>query len=310
MSVRFTLRQLDYFDAIASEGSLAAAAERCHLSASALALALDDLERHLGVQLVVRRKGRGVTLTPTGTRMLSTARQLLSDAEGLAAEALQAAEGVAGRLAIGVFETLSPSWLPEILEGFRQENPNVEIDFIEGNAGTLHDRLLQGRIEVALLYKVDVSPQLSFDPVHALRLHVIVPEGHPLADRGAIHLREIVNEPLVSFDVAPAQQNTEQIFRSLALDPDFAYRVQNYEVVRSLVGRGLGYSVLFQRPAISHTYDGRRIVQLEVLDDVQPTIVGLARPSGAPQTRRYHALRTFLRGITPGGDQLEIGGEG
>jgi len=208
MSVRFTLRQLEYFDAIASEGSLTAAAERCHVSASALALALDDLERHLGVQLVVRRKGRGVTLTPEGSRMLSTARHLLSGAEGLAAEAQQAAEGVAGRLTIGVYETLSPLWLPEILEGFRRQHPEIEIDFVEGAAATLHDHLLQGRLDVALMYQVDVSPQLAFEPVHSHRPHVIVPEGHRLARRRSIRLRDIAGEPQISLEVAPARHNT------------------------------------------------------------------------------------------------------
>ncbi len=297
MSVRFTLRQLEYFDAIASEGSLTAAADRCHVSASALALALDDLERHLGVQLVVRRKGRGVTLTPGGTRMLSMARQLLAGADGLAAEAMQASEGVAGRLAIGVFETLSPLWLPEILERFRQGHANIEIDFIEGTAATLHDHLLQGRIDVALMYQVDVSPQLAFEPVHAYRPHVIVAESHPMASRGSIRLSELIGEPFILLEVAPARHNTEHLFQSLDLKPNIAYRVQNYELARSLVGRALGYAVLFQRPAISQTYDGRRIAQLDLLDSVEPTVVGLTRPAGAPSTARYRALKTFLEGI-------------
>ena len=52
-SIPFTIRQLEYFDATASEGSLAAAAQRCNVSASALALALDELESRLALQLFV-----------------------------------------------------------------------------------------------------------------------------------------------------------------------------------------------------------------------------------------------------------------
>jgi len=297
MTVRFTLRQLEYFDAIASEGSLTAAADRCHVSASALALALDDLERHLGVQLVVRRKGRGVTLTPEGTRMLSTARHLLSGAEGLAAEAQQASEGVAGRLTVGVYQTLSPLWLPEILEDFRLEHPEIEIDFVEGTASTLHDHLLQGRIDVALLYQVDVSPQLAFDPVHSHRPHVIVAEHHRFASRRSIRLRDLADEPQISLEVAPARHNTEQLFQSLDLTPRIVYRVNHFELVRCLVGRGLGYAVLFQRPATAETYDGHRVVRIDLADEIEPTVVGLARPSGAPATARYRALKTFLEGV-------------
>jgi len=298
MSVRFTLRQLEYFDAIASEGSLTAAADRCHVSASALALALDDLERHLGIQLVVRRKGRGVTLTPAGTRMLSMTRHLLSGAEGLAAEAWQAAEGVAGRLVIGVYETLTPLWLPEVLERFQIRHPDIEIDFLEGTADTLHDHLLQGRIDVALMYQVDVSSQLAFEQVHSYRPHVVLAEGHRFARRHSIRLSDLIDEPLVAFEVPPARHNTEQLFESLGLTPRVAYRIQNYELVRCIVGRGLGYAVLFQRPTTSQTYDGRRVVQLNLIDRVDPTVVGLARPAGAPITARYRALKRFLEGIT------------
>ncbi len=59
-SIPFTLRQLEYFDAIASEGSLAAAAVRCHVSASALALAVDELEQHLSLQLFVGARARAL----------------------------------------------------------------------------------------------------------------------------------------------------------------------------------------------------------------------------------------------------------
>ena len=79
----FTLRQLQYFDAIASEGSLAAAAKRCLVSASALTLAIDDLEHHLRLQLLIRRKGKGVMLTPAGTRLLLHVRRVLQYAESL-----------------------------------------------------------------------------------------------------------------------------------------------------------------------------------------------------------------------------------
>ena len=78
MPVPFTLRQLEYFDAIATEGSIASASAKCHVSASALALALDDLEARLGLQLVIRRKGKGIELAPAGARLLAHARQLLA----------------------------------------------------------------------------------------------------------------------------------------------------------------------------------------------------------------------------------------
>jgi len=73
--------------------------------------------------------------------------------------------------------------------------------------------------------------------------------------------------------------------------------VNHFELVRCLVGRGLGYAVLFQRPATAETYDGHRVARIEIADEVEPTVVGLARPAGAPDTARYRALRSFLQHI-------------
>ena len=290
----FTLRQLEYFDAIASEGSLSAAAERCLVSASALALAVDELEQHLRLQLFVRRKGKGVTLTHAGTRLLSHARLVLQGAESLAEDAWQTSSSLTGRFAIGCFATLTPFFLPDIMEGFRRRHPELELDLAEAAAPQLAEMLLQGRIDAALLYDVDVSPQLAFDPVREIRPYVMVARDHPFAGRDSVRLGELVAEPLILLDVHPSRPNTEQIFAALDLRPHVGHTTTNFELVRCLVARGLGYGVLFQRPASPATYDGNSLVVLEIDDPIPKTFVGVARPAGAPRTARHAALVDHL----------------
>ena len=293
-AVPFTMRQLEYFDATASEGSLAAAAKRCNVSASALALALDELEYHLSVQLFVRRKAKGVTLTPSGSRLLSHARRILSGAESLAADAWQASSSLNGRFAIGCFPTLAPFFLPGIMQVFQRQHPELVLDLVEAAAPELDELLLQGRIDVALMYSVDVSPRFAFDPVREYRPYVMVAKGHRLASRRRIQLRELVAEPVILLDVHPSRVNTEHIFESLNLRPPIAHTTSSFELVRCLVARGLGFSVLFQRPASALTYDGNELAVLELDERVEGTVVGLARPAGAPRTARHDALLAYL----------------
>lgn len=295
----FTLRQLEYVDAIASEGSLSAAAERCHVTSTALGLALDELERHLGLQLFVRRKGRGVTLAPEGARLLPHIRQLLSGVDSLAVAAAQGATGLVGAFRVGCFPTLTPFFLPEVMDRFRREHPGLTFEFVEGAAPELLELLRQGRIDAALLYSVDVPTSFAFDPLREHRAHVIVAEDHRLAARGTVGLAELVTEPLIQLDVRPSQQNTEHIFASLGLRPATRHTTTNYELARSLVGRGLGYSLLIQRPASNVTYDGHRLATLELSDRIPTTVVGLVTPLGAPPTAKYLALREALRADRP-----------
>ncbi|MDX2376360.1 LysR family transcriptional regulator [Microbacterium sp. LRZ72] len=297
----FTLRQLEYFEAVASEGSLTAASERCRVTPSALTLAIDDLERHLNLQLLIRRKGRGVTLTPAGSRILTHARSVLSRTEALSDDALRAARSVSGRFTVGCFTTLTPFFLPPIVEKFRRDYPDVQIELKAASAGELHEQLGQGRVDAALLYSVDVPHALTFEPVLEYRPHVIVPYDHPLANRGAVSLGELISEPLIVLDVPPTRQNTRGIFEQLSLSPTIGHVTSSFEAVRCLVGYGIGYAVMFQRPATPLTYDGHEVRVLEIIDPVPTTVVGLARPLGAPRSARYNALHTFLSRARMGG---------
>jgi DNA-binding transcriptional LysR family regulator len=294
MPLPFSLRQLEHFSAIARAGSLARAAETCHVSPTALALSLSELERNLNLQLVVRRKGKGITLTPAGTSLLHRAQQVLADAELFASEAQQDATRLTGRLVIGCYLTLTPFFLPVAMERFGAEHSGLELAFEEAPTPVLHDLLLRGQLDVAILYGVDVSGQLEFEPIAEYRPFIIVGEGHRLSGRKSVKLEELADDPLIQIDMRPSLQNTEYIFASLSLRPQVRYRTTNYELARSLVGRNLGYSLLIQRPASQLTYDGHRVVSLEIEDDLPPTVVGLARPRGAPRTAKYAALFNFL----------------
>jgi len=299
----FTLRQLAYFEAAASAGSLTRAAEQCRVTPSALTLAIDELERHLGVQLLIRRKARGVTLTATGTMLLTQARALLGQAKAMADQALVATTSLSGRFAIGCFTTLTPFFAPRIVSFFRSNHPHVDVSVTSEDSAAIDEQLLQGRLDVALMYSVDVPASLSFEPVLDYRPHVIVSSSHPLAQHGTVSLRDLVDTPLIDLDVTPTRQNTHQIFTDLGLTPRIGEVSTSYEAVRCLVGAGLGYAVLFQRPAITHTYDGAEVRVLELSDPVRHAIVGLSQPHGAPVTARYAALREELRRTRPTGGE-------
>ena len=294
MPLPFTLRQLEYFDAIASEGSFVAAAQRCKLSTSALASALDELESRLGLQLVVRRKGKGVTLAPEGARLLAHARQLLASAEYFASEVSQGATALTGQLTVGCFPTLAPFFLPPVIDGFRRAHAGLALEFVEATAPELATLLLNGRIDVALLYSVDVAPSLVFEPLREYRPYVIVSTSHRLAGRDAVSLEELAGEDLIQLDLQPSRQNTELMFGRVGLMPRIRHATTNYELARCLVGRGLGYSILIQRLASSVTYDGHEITSLEIEGGVPQNTVGLARPIGAADTARYRTLKDML----------------
>ena len=127
----YTLRQLEYFVAVAESGSITGAAERMHLSQSAMSTALADLERALDVQLLLRHHARGVTLTAVGEQLLIATRRLLAQAGELNSEAHGLGYGLAGALSIGCFEVLAPYVLPDLIATCAERYPQLRLDIHE-----------------------------------------------------------------------------------------------------------------------------------------------------------------------------------
>jgi DNA-binding transcriptional LysR family regulator len=297
----FTLRQLWYFVAIAEGGSLSAAAERLRVSQSAVSLALTELERSLKVHLCVRRKAHGVTLTPSGRQVLHLARGLLRQADEVTASA-GTAGALAGPLSVGCYLTLAPTLLPRLLSGFGELHPDVAIRFEEGPQDTLQRRSLEGELELALLYDMAVLPELERVELFRARPHVVLPADHPLATGTHVALRDLEAEPMVLLDSPPSSTHTLLLCDQAGIRPSVRYRPTNFETTRGLVGRGLGWALLIQRPPNDRTYEDRRIVHLDIveLSDYSVAVL-LAWPRHTRPTRRAEAFVKYCVGAhSPG----------
>src|SRR5690349_529815 len=109
------LRQLECFVAAADAGTMTAAAAQLFVSQSAISLAVAQLERSVGTQLLIRHKARGLELTPAGRRLLPQARSLLAHADDVRTAAEAEGGALSGPLTVGCFRTAAPFLLPELL---------------------------------------------------------------------------------------------------------------------------------------------------------------------------------------------------
>ena len=197
----YTLRQLEYFVAVAESGSISGAAARVHMSQSAMSTALADLERALDVQLLLRHHARGVTLTAVGEQLLIASRRLLAQAEELSSEAHGLGYGLAGALSIGCFEVLAPYVLPGLIAACTERYPQLRLDTHEVDLDALAEGVLSGRFELGLGYELAPDPRLVVDRVFSLPPYALLPAGHRFADRAAIRLAQLADEPLALLDL-------------------------------------------------------------------------------------------------------------
>ncbi|MGO2938705.1 MAG: LysR family transcriptional regulator, partial [Glutamicibacter arilaitensis] len=110
--INYTLRQLQYFVAVAELGSISAAAKQCHISQAAMSQSMDELERAVGSQLLVRRGARGVVLTAVGTDFLLDSRALVRHAEEVQDLIVERQTKLSGPMVIGCYSSLAAFWIP------------------------------------------------------------------------------------------------------------------------------------------------------------------------------------------------------
>lgn len=285
-----TVRQLEYFVATAEAAGVTAAAARLHLSQSALSMALADLEKTLGVRLLVRHP-RGVSLTRVGSQVLTDARRLLSGLDDLRNSARDSQESMSGRLVVGCYSTLSPFLLPPVVAAFAEHHPDVDITFVEGSHDYLEDQLRSGVLDLAILYDYGPdhfgrSKDLSAQAVVASPPYALLPADHRLAAQDTVALAELAPEPLVLFNLPPGGEYFLSLFSAQGLEPWIRFHTTSYELVRSLVARGLGYSILSQRARSTLSYDGHRYVARELSDPQPGLAVNVVTLANAQPTRR------------------------
>lgn len=191
------LRHLRYFVAVAEMRHFGRAAERLHMAQPPLSQQIRQLEAELGVELLTRTTRR-VDLTPAGADYLERARKILAAVDEAGEQASRIAAGRAGRLTIGCVGSATYSLLPVLARTLRAELPDVDFRFrgemlSPEQAAALHDRSL----DLALLRRLPEFDGLTVRELRVDPLLVAIPEGHRLAGRKRLKVRDLDGEGLI-----------------------------------------------------------------------------------------------------------------
>jgi len=295
----FTLKQLAYFVGAAEARTTSAAADRFYMNQSSMSAALTELEAALGVRLFIRRRGKGLELTNTGRELLPEARRLVRAAEEFSGTAGVLQDGLTGRLVIGCFGTVAPVLLPPLLAGFQRLHPDVEVDFLEGSQAELQQALLEGRIELSIMYDHELAAGLDRVVMSRPVPHVLLNAAHSLSGEASVSLRELADEPLIMIRTAPARTLIMQTFAAAGVTPRIRYTSDNFDHIRSLVHHGLGYTVISQAVGSSPGHWNAGVNAVPINDRVPPHSVVIAGVRDARLTLRARTFRDFCLSHAP-----------
>jgi len=239
------LRHLRYFVAVADHGGISHAADRLRIAQPAVSRQIQDLERELGFDLLLRQ-GRRVVLTDAGRSFAERARAILHDTDDAADAARRIARGEAGTLRVGLLD--SASWaghVPLTLNRFKHQHPDIRLDIRPMSSVDQISALLNGDLDAAFAYRQDniVDEALDIyrlrqdDVVLAASVDLVFGTSDPLT------FEDIDGLPIVSFPRSVAPAYHDRLFdalRQIGFDAQVVQEAGDETAMLSLVSAGVG----------------------------------------------------------------------
>lgn len=288
-----SLKQYSYLVGAADHGNLTVAAAALHISQPAISVAIAAMEAHFGQLILLRRQGQGVSLTPFGRDVVQQARRVLNQAAQT--ERLRADSGpLTGQVIFGSYLDLAAYYVPGLLRGFARKHAGVGVTLRTVDFETVSPQLESGAIDLALSFGLGLGPAVERIVLTQQRPHAILAADHPLARKRSVSLRQLARYPLVLADQALSREHILALFSTAGIEVGATMQAGTFEFLRGLVANGLGVAVVYSRPRSDRSYDGKKIVELAIADNLPPHPILLAKLKSASLNRAAQAFSEYV----------------
>lgn len=235
---------LEIVRAVDQHGTVTAAADKLHLTQSALSHSIRKLEAQLGVA-IWRREGRSLCLTQAGEYLLGVANRLLPQLADAEERLRQFGEGERGTLRIGMECHLCYQWLLKVASPYLAAWPAVDVD--------VKQQFQFGGIGALFAYEIDllVTPDplykdgLLFEPVFDYEQVLVVGPQHPFRNASHVEPEQMSGETLITYPVAIDRLDIFTRFLTPAgISPRRHKLIETTDILLQMVASGRGVAAL------------------------------------------------------------------
>jgi DNA-binding transcriptional LysR family regulator len=249
---------LKLFVTIVEEGTIAAAAEREHIAASAVSKRISELEDVFHTQLL-RRTNKGVVPTEAGITLLRLARGVLHDLNNITLQIREYASGVRGHVRLSANISSINQFLPSEIKSFMSSHPQVHVHLEANISEAIVNAVAENAADVGIITMGAYRHDLEYFPYHSDQLIVITPKEHPLASKRSISFRDTLEFDFVGLPVGSALHN--QLLRAaheMDRTPKLRIQVNSFDALCLMVEAGLGIGIV-PKGAAKPYFKGLRI---------------------------------------------------
>lgn len=244
MKMHIEFRHLRTVRAVHECGGLARAADQLNITQSALSHQIKGLEEQAGVELFVRRS-KPMKLSSAGLRLLRLANQVLPEVEKLEAEFNGLRDGSSGRLHIAIECHACFEWLFPVLEQFRKNWPDVDVDIRPGLAFDAMPALQKEEVDLVVSSDPENLPNVSFSHLFDYAPVFVASSSHPLAQKAYVEAEDFRGETLITYPVERSRLDVfSQLLTPAKVEPGSVRQAELTAVILLLVASNRGVSVL------------------------------------------------------------------
>ena len=244
MNVKLEILHLRMLKTIVDTGSVTEAAKQLGVTQSALSHRIRDAERRLDTALF-ERKNRKLILTDAGKRLLFSAEIILNELENVEYQISTSSSKYFESLRIGMKAYGSYHWLPQVINGFRESNPGIEIELIADVFNDPMRALQENAIDLAI-----VSYPANSDDFESVKLFqdemvAVLPKGHSKAELGFLEVEDFRYETYFAYETVPEKGREYDLFFSHSqVRLKKIIRIGRTDAIIEMVSAGLGLTIL------------------------------------------------------------------
>jgi LysR family transcriptional regulator for metE and metH len=242
--VDLEIRHLRLVAGIADAGSMTRAAERLHLTQSALSHQLRDIEGRIGAPFFTRL-GRRMVLTAAGRRVLETARRVIGDVERAEDDLRRIAGHGDGTIRVCTECNTGYHWLAPLLTVFARKHPRVAVHVAADATSRPVEALLDGRVDLAILIDAQPDRRLRLQPLFTDEMIAIVAKSDALARKRWLSAEDLAGRHLLLYTSVPEESFVlRQVLGPAGLTPARVSFIMLTEAMIELARAGTGVGVL------------------------------------------------------------------
>ena len=294
------LQQLRYVWEVSRHGlNVSATAQSLFTSQPGISKQIRLLEDELGIEIFARSGKHLTHVTPAGQEVIAKAGEILSQVNNIKRVAEEYREEKRGQLSIATTHTQARYALPEVIDQFIADYPEVSLHMHQGTPQQIAELASDGQVDFAIATEgLEHFSDLIMLPCYSWNRCVVVPKGHPLTLASTLSLEQVAAHRLVTYVFGfTGRSKLDEAFDRAGLEPRVVFTATDADVIKTYVRLGLGIGIM-ARMAFDPLQD-KDLVAIDASHLFAPSTTMIAFRRGTfLRTNMYDFMELFAPHLT------------